>query len=178
VDEVTDENSFERLDDAAGVQYRYRYSSSIATVPAPSTAVGELAAPTAADVTATAPNAAKNTFSLLTDCPVPSCLASFPDDYRGLRAHLANEHFAADMTAALMRLFDCLIDDQFLSEPCRICPVHDDESNMLSHYALCHGHLDRRLWTFFTERLQPFDLNRCLKAGCQFAARDVSEYVK
>jgi hypothetical protein len=118
----------------------------------------------------------KKKFTLLTDCPFASCLASFPNNYLSLRDHLAQDHFAADLKQAVMKRFRYHVEEQLFSEPCVYCQA--DEPDMLSHYVLRHGFLDGRLWKFFTERLQRLNLKKCLKADCPYSANNFSDYVR
>jgi hypothetical protein len=106
---------------------------------------------------------------LLSECPFTNCLASFPDDYKSLRLHLATEHFRPDLEAALHR---CYNRKHLLSEDCINCGARlapGDESSRM-HYYLQHGLLDRELMNFFSRRLKPV-LSVCPQAGCQFSSR-------
>lgn len=56
------------------------------------------------------PSVRENVFLLLSQCPFPFCLASFPEDYKALRLHLAREHLnsnlkAGDLDVQLMKFF-------------------------------------------------------------------------
>ena len=117
---------------------------------------------------------------MLSDCPVPSCLASFPDDYGGLRAHLAQDHFAAQLNYVILRDFRYRYrrhsDQQNWEEHCYIC---DAPTSGLSHYYLRHDFLDRVMRKFFLGRLKPrIRSRRCLKSGCPHSSQTMLNYLR
>ena len=122
------------------------------------------------------PTPLSDVFLLLSQCPFPSCLASFPEDYKALRLHLALEHLQDDLQTVLLKTFGrrALMDNI-----CMHCgEVSDNTESMYSHYQLKHGILDIQLMKFFYGRLKLNLPTECPQIGCDFSTKNITEMMR
>jgi len=109
---------------------------------------------------------------LLSECPFPDCLASFPKEYRILRLHLAKEHFHQELEAALLKKYNGKV---WLEKNCFVCGA--ELFSGLAHFYLIHGFLDRTLEKFFSVPLRSA-LTVCPHAGCSYSAISFEDLVR
>jgi hypothetical protein len=109
------------------------------------------------------------TVPLLSECPLPSCLAAFPEDYYGLRLHLAHDHFSSELKAALLQHFErkSKTEEQLVNSSCLFCgrPPGPGRQQLI-HYYLSHGFLDSRLQNLFA---CAWVENKCPSVSCKFS---------